>query len=100
MTDNNRQVQTQNVTTDNTLAENQIKTSHKNLNATDILQRLDFLSELDIGRFCVAIYDQIPYPGEILNVNEFQVSCMTFLGRKRFADLALKRISTGTLMVM
>ena len=97
MTDNNRQVQTQNVTTDNTLAESQIKTS---LNATDILQRPDFLSELHIGRLCVVIYDKIPYPGEILNVDEVEVSCMKSLGRKKVADLALKRISTRTLVVM
>ena len=46
MTDNNRQVQTQNVTTDNTLAENQIKTSHSSLNTTNTLQRPHFLSKL------------------------------------------------------
>ncbi|KAK2143242.1 hypothetical protein LSH36_860g00042 [Paralvinella palmiformis] len=80
MTDNNRQVQTQNVTTGNTPSENQIKTTHSSLNVTDILLSPDFLSELHIGRFCVVIYDQIPYPGEILNVDE--VSCMKSLGRK------------------
>ncbi|KAK2154407.1 hypothetical protein LSH36_269g05020, partial [Paralvinella palmiformis] len=78
------------------------KTSHISLNATDTHQRSDFLSELHVGRYCVVIYDQIPYPSEILKVDEGEVgvSCMKSLGRKYIAGLALKRISTGTLMVL
>jgi len=85
MMDTIGQAQTQNPTTDNTLAEKQIKTSHSSLNETDTLQMPDFLSEPDIGRFCVVIYDQIPYPGEILNVDEgeVEVSCMKSLGRNK-----------------
>ncbi|KAK2148854.1 hypothetical protein LSH36_479g00045 [Paralvinella palmiformis] len=94
MMDNTGQAQTQNVTTDNTLAENQIKNSHSFLNETDTLQRRDFISELDIGRFCVVIYDEIPYPGEILNVDkgEVEVSCMKSLGRNKFCWPSPKKV--------
>ena len=53
-------------------------------------------------KLCVVRYDDVSYPGKIVDVeeNDILVSCMHICGKNKFYWPNCKRINTGTAIVM
>ena len=50
------------------------------------LERPESISSEDIGKYCIVVYDNRPYPGTILSIEEddIEVKCMHKVGKNRF----------------